>query len=54
MGIRKSKKETLKTTENINDLIIKIDHALLKGDISNIITNIPLNQITGDYKNLTV
>lgn len=54
MGIRKSKEETFKTTENINDLIIKIEHALLKGDFSNIKTNIPRNQITGDYKNLTV
>jgi hypothetical protein len=54
MAIRKSKEENFAVKGNAEEWLTKAEQALLKGGFTNIRTIEILNQITGDYKKLTV
>ena len=54
MAIRKSKVENLEVYGTINDWLSFIETALLKGNFTSIQTNALLNQVTANYKKLTV
>jgi len=54
MAIRKSKEETFSVKGNIAEWLTKAEEALNKGGFTTIKTNKILNQITGNYKKLTV
>lgn len=54
MAIRKSKEETFSVKGNPEEWLTKAEQALHKGGFANVKTNKLLNQITGDYKKLTV
>lgn len=54
MAVRKSKEETFSVKGNQEEWLNKAEQALHKGGFANVKTNKLLNQITGDYKKLTV
>lgn len=54
MAIRKSKEENFTVNGSLEDLLKKSESALVKGGFKKIKTNNVLNQITADYKTLTV
>ena len=54
MAVRKSKEETFSVKGNTEEWLMKAEQALQKGGFANVKTNKLLNQITGDYKKLTV
>ncbi len=54
MAIRKSNEEIFSVKGGIEEWLVKSEQALHKGGFKNIKTNNLLNQITGDYKKLTV
>lgn len=54
MAVRKSKEETFSVKGDTEKWLTKAEQALHKGGFANIKTNKPLNQITGDYKKLSV
>ena len=54
MAIRKSKEETFSVKGNTKEWLTKAEQALHKGGFANVKTNKLLNQITGDYKKLSV
>lgn len=54
MAVRKSKEETFSVKGNAEEWLTKAEQALHKGGFANVKTNKLLNQITGDYKKLTV
>jgi len=54
MAIRKSKEETFSVKGNIDEWMIKGEKALQNGGFSNVKNNKLLNQLTADYKKLTV
>lgn len=54
MAIRKSKEENFEVTGTLEDLKIKVENALKKGEFTSINTNNVLNQITANYKKFTV
>lgn len=54
MGIRKSKEETFSVKGEIEDWLTKSEKALHRGGFTNIKTNTILNQLTADYKKMTV
>ena len=54
MAVRKSKEETFSVKGNQEEWLKKAEQALLRGEFTNVKTNKIINQITGDYKKLTV
>ena len=54
MAIRKSKEENFEVNGTLEDLKAKVENALKKGEFTSINTNSVLNQITANYKKLTV
>ena len=54
MAIRKSKEENYSVPGNIEEWLSKVEQALIDGEFTNISCNKTLNQITGNYKKLTV
>lgn len=54
MAIRKSKEETFSVKGYAEEWLVKSEKALYKGGFKNIKINKLLNQITADYKKLTV
>jgi len=54
MAIRKSREETFSVKGNTEEWLTKAEQALYKGGFANVKTNKLLNQLTGDYKKLTV
>ena len=54
MAIRKSKEENFEVNGTLEDLKLKVENALKKGEFTSINTNNFLNQITANYKKLTV
>lgn len=54
MAVRKSKEETFSVKGNAEEWLTKAEQALHKGGFANVKTNKLLNQLTGDYKKLTV
>jgi len=54
MAIRKSKEETFTVNGNQEEYLIKVEQALNKGGFTNVKTNKIINQVTADYKKLTV
>jgi len=54
MAIRKSKEENFELNGTVEDLKLKVENALKKGKFTSINVNNTLNQITANYKKLTV
>lgn len=54
MAIRKSKEENFEVNGTLEDLKSKVEIALTKGEFTSININNALNQITANYKKLTV
>lgn len=54
MAIRKSSDETFSVSGDVANWLIKVNQALDKGGFSNVNSNNTLNQVTADYKKLTV
>nr|WP_315141486.1 hypothetical protein [uncultured Flavobacterium sp.] len=54
MAVRKSKEESFSVSGNSDQWFTKTENALTKGGFTNIKANKLLNQITGDYKKVTV
>jgi len=54
MAVRKSKEEFFSVKGNTEEWLKKSEQALLKGDFTNVKINKIINQITGNYKKLTV
>jgi hypothetical protein len=54
MAVRKSKEESFSVSGNSDQWFAKAENALTKGGFTNIKANKLLNQITGDYKKVTV
>lgn len=54
MGIRKSKEETFFIKGNVEDVLLKSQEALVRGNFTNVKMNSTINQVTGNYKKMTV
>jgi len=54
MAIRKSKEEFFSVLGNTEEWLLKSEKALYKGGFTNVKISRLLNQITGEYKKLTV
>lgn len=54
MAIRKSKEEVFSVKGNIDEWLSKAEQALHKGGFTNIEVNRLLNQLTGNYKKVTI
>ena len=54
MAVRKSKEENFEVKGTIEELKPKVINALEKGEFTSIMDNNTLNQITANYKKLTV
>ena len=54
MAIRKNKEENFQIKGNLNDVISKCKNALEIGEFAKINVNETINQITADYKKLSV
>jgi hypothetical protein len=54
MAIRKSIEENFSVKGNTEEWLTKAEQALHKGGFTNVKTNKLLNQLTGDYKKLTI
>jgi hypothetical protein len=54
MAVRRSKEETFSVKGKTEEWLKKAEQALHKGGFANVKTNLLLNQLTGDYKNLTI
>ena len=54
MAVRKSQEETFSVKGDTKEWLTKAEQALYKGGFANVKTNKLLNQISGEYKKLSV